>query len=158
MEGHPSLGVDTSIRDIKDMRFGMGMSTMRIKQTPRRDATRVASLLYLVLPVTALMAWLACGETLAPLAIAGMALTAMCVALVAAGPTPPDPPRTRRLPNSGRKPAPAVRCPERLSFLQRVQVSARAGQLRSAIAVCRPARSLHGLDRAGSRCLLIESP
>ena len=75
---------------------------MCIKQTPRRDATRVASLLYLVLPVTALMAWLAFGETLAPLAIAGMALTAMCVALVAAGPTPPDPPRTRRLPNSGR--------------------------------------------------------
>ena len=48
------------------------------------------------------MAWLAFGETLAPLAIAGMALTAMCVALVAAGPTPPDPPRTRRLPSSGR--------------------------------------------------------
>ena len=68
----------------------------------RGDASRVASLLYLVPPVTALMAWAAFGETLAPLAIAGMALTAVGVALVAAGPAAPDPPRTRRLPSSGR--------------------------------------------------------
>ena len=55
----------------------------------RGDASRVASLLYLVPPVTALMAWAAFGETLAPLAIAGMALTAVGVALVAAGPAAP---------------------------------------------------------------------
>ena len=50
----------------------------------RGDASRVSSLLYLVPPVTALMAWVAFGETLAPLAIGGMALTVVGVALVAA--------------------------------------------------------------------------
>ena len=54
----------------------------------RGDASRVASLLYLVPPVTALMAWAAFGETLAPFTLAGMALTAVGVALVA---TPPPP-------------------------------------------------------------------
>lgn len=52
----------------------------------RGDASRVASLLYLVPPVTALMAWAAFGETLAPLTLAGMALTAVGVALVASPP------------------------------------------------------------------------
>ena len=52
----------------------------------RGDASRVSSLLYLVPPVTAVMAWATFGEILAPLAIAGMALTAAGVALVAAGP------------------------------------------------------------------------
>ena len=68
----------------------------------RGDAARVSSLLYLVPPVTALMAWAVFRETLAPLAIAGMVLTVVGVALVAAGPATPDPPRTRRLPSSGR--------------------------------------------------------
>ena len=54
----------------------------------RGDASRVASLLYLVPPVTALMAWAAFGETLAPLTLAGMALTAVGVALVATPPAP----------------------------------------------------------------------
>ena len=54
----------------------------------RGDASRVASLLYLVPPVTALMAWAAFGETLAPLTIAGMALATVGVALVAAQPSP----------------------------------------------------------------------
>ena len=48
----------------------------------RGDASRVASLLYLVPPLTAVMAWLAFGETLAALTIAGMVLTATGVALV----------------------------------------------------------------------------
>ncbi len=52
----------------------------------RGDASRVSSLLYFVPPVTALMAWAVFGETLAPLAVAGMALTVVGVALVAAGP------------------------------------------------------------------------
>ena len=55
----------------------------------RGDASRVSSLLYLVPPVTALMAWVAFGEVLAPLALAGMALTVVGVALVAAGPASP---------------------------------------------------------------------
>lgn len=58
----------------------------------RGDASRVASLLYLVPPVTALMAWAAFGETLAPLTIAGMALATVGVALVAAPPPAPSAP------------------------------------------------------------------
>ena len=58
----------------------------------RGDASRVASLLYLVPPVTALMAWAAFGETLAPLTIAGMALATVGVALVAAPPSAPSAP------------------------------------------------------------------
>ena len=54
----------------------------------RGDASRVSSLLYLVPPVTALMAWAVFRETLAPLAIAGMALTMVGVALVASGSAP----------------------------------------------------------------------
>ena len=64
----------------------------------RGDASRVASLLYLVPPVTALMAWAAFGETLAPLALAGMALATVGVALVA---TPPAPPRSQKDPEAG---------------------------------------------------------
>ena len=52
----------------------------------RGDASRVSSLFYLVPPVTALMAWAVFREILAPLALAGMALTVVGVALVAAGP------------------------------------------------------------------------
>ena len=63
----------------------------------RGDASRVASLLYLVPPVTALMAWAAFGETLAPLTLAGMALTAVGVALVAAPPAA----RGRKDPEAG---------------------------------------------------------
>ena len=62
----------------------------------RGDASRVASLLYLVPPVTALMAWAAFGETLAPLTIAGMALATVGVALVAAPPPAPSAPPPER--------------------------------------------------------------
>ena len=49
----------------------------------RGDASRVASLLYLVPPLTAVMAWIGFGETLAPFTVVGMVLTATGVALVA---------------------------------------------------------------------------
>jgi len=48
----------------------------------RGAAQRVASLFYLVPPVTALLAYLVLGETLRPLAVLGMAVTATGVALV----------------------------------------------------------------------------
>lgn len=48
----------------------------------RGAASKVASLFYLVPPVTALMAWALFGEKLGPLALAGMAVTAAGVALV----------------------------------------------------------------------------
>ena len=67
----------------------------------RGDASRVASLLYLVPPLTAVMAWIGFGETLAPFTIAGMFLTATGVALVA-GSAAPGLPRVRRSPKSGR--------------------------------------------------------
>ena len=67
----------------------------------RGDASRVASLLYLVPPLTAVMAWVAFGETLVPLTMAGMVLTAIGVALVA-GPGAPGPAATRRSASSRR--------------------------------------------------------
>lgn len=48
----------------------------------RQAATRVVSLFYLTPPFTALMAWAMFGETLAPLAIAGMGVCVAGVALV----------------------------------------------------------------------------
>ena len=65
----------------------------------RGDASRVASLLYLVPPVTAVMAWIGFGETLAALTIGGMVLTATGVALVARS-SAPGTPRTGRSPNA----------------------------------------------------------
>lgn len=47
----------------------------------RGAAARVASLFYLVPPATALIAWLLFGESFGPLALAGMALTVVGVAL-----------------------------------------------------------------------------
>ena len=47
----------------------------------RGEAARVASVMYLVPPVTALIAWPMFGETLGPLALVGMALAAVGVAL-----------------------------------------------------------------------------
>ena len=48
----------------------------------RQAATRVVSLFYLTPPFTALMAWLLFGERLEPLALAGMAVCVVGVALV----------------------------------------------------------------------------
>ena len=42
-------GIETSFRDIRDMRFGMGMSAMRIKQTQRRDRMLMLSALSIAL-------------------------------------------------------------------------------------------------------------
>ena len=48
----------------------------------RGEAARVSSLFFLVPPVTALIAWMVFGETFGPLALAGMVLTVIGVALV----------------------------------------------------------------------------
>ena len=42
-------GIETSFRDIKDMRFAMGMSAMRIKQAQRRDRMLLLSALSIAL-------------------------------------------------------------------------------------------------------------
>ena len=42
-------GIETSFRDIKDMRFGMGLSSMRIKRVERRDRLLLLSALSIAL-------------------------------------------------------------------------------------------------------------
>jgi drug/metabolite transporter (DMT)-like permease len=54
----------------------------------RGAATAVTSLLYLVPPCTALMAWLLFAEPITALTLAGMALTAFGVSLVVRAPAP----------------------------------------------------------------------
>ena len=60
----------------------LGGSSLLYMLIQRGAATEVTSLLYLVPPCTAVMAWLLFGETLGVPAIVGMALTAIGVALV----------------------------------------------------------------------------
>lgn len=60
----------------------LGGSSLLMLLIQRGAATRVTSLLYLVPPTTALMAWLLFREPLTPAVLAGVALTALGVALV----------------------------------------------------------------------------
>ncbi len=60
----------------------LGGSSLLYLLIQRGAATQVTSLLFLVPPCTALLAWPLFGETLSPLAMAGMLLTAFGVALV----------------------------------------------------------------------------
>ena len=60
----------------------LGGSSLLYLLIQRSEATAVTSLLYLVPPCTALMAWLLFGETFTPLMTLGMALTVAGVAIV----------------------------------------------------------------------------
>jgi drug/metabolite transporter (DMT)-like permease len=60
----------------------LGGSSLLYLLIQRGEATTVTSLLYLVPPTTALMAWVLFGESLTPAMIAGVALTGIGVALV----------------------------------------------------------------------------
>ncbi len=60
----------------------LGGSSMLYLLIQRGAAARVTSLLYLVPPCTAVMAWLLFGEALTALVLAGIAVTAVGVALV----------------------------------------------------------------------------
>jgi drug/metabolite transporter (DMT)-like permease len=60
----------------------LGGSSLLYLLIQRGAATQVTSLLYLVPPTTALMAWCLFGEVLTPLMVLGMAVTAIGVALV----------------------------------------------------------------------------
>ncbi len=64
--------------------FGLtlGGSSLLFMLVQRGAATRVTSLLYLVPPCTALQAWWLFGESLSTLVLAGLAITALGVALV----------------------------------------------------------------------------
>ena len=63
----------------------LGGSSLLYMLIQRGAATEVTSLLYLVPPCTALMAWALFGESLGPLVLAGLALSATGVALVVRG-------------------------------------------------------------------------
>jgi hypothetical protein len=63
----------------------LGGSSLLYLLIQRGAATTVTSLMYLVPPTTALMAWALFGEPITPLIVAGMALTAVGVSLVVRG-------------------------------------------------------------------------
>ena len=65
----------------------LGGSSLLYLLIQRGEATAVTSLLYLVPPCTALMAWALFGESLTLLMMAGVALTVIGVALVVRRPT-----------------------------------------------------------------------
>jgi len=60
----------------------LGGSSLLYMMVQRGAATRVTSLMYLVPPCTALLAWLLFDELLTPLVLAGLVLTALGVGLV----------------------------------------------------------------------------
>ena len=62
--------------------LSLGGSSLLVLLIQRGAATRVTSLMYLVPPCTALMAWLLFREALGPAVFAGIGLTALGVALV----------------------------------------------------------------------------
>ena len=66
----------------------LGGSSLLYLLIQKGAATTVTSLMYLVPPTTALMAWVLFGEPITALIVAGMALTAVGVALVVRSPRP----------------------------------------------------------------------
>ena len=71
--------------------LSLGANSLLVLLIQRGAATRVTSLMYLVPPCTAVLAWLLFGESLPPLVLAGMALSAAGVALVVRAPVPAPP-------------------------------------------------------------------
>jgi len=69
----------------------LGGSSLLYMMVQRGAATRVSSLMYLVPPCTALLAWLLFDELLTPLVLAGLSLTALGVGLVVREPLRQDP-------------------------------------------------------------------
>jgi drug/metabolite transporter (DMT)-like permease len=69
----------------------LGGSSLLYLLIQRGAATAVTSLLYLVPPCTAVMAWMLFDEPITALAVAGIALTAVGVSLVVRAPATPRP-------------------------------------------------------------------
>lgn len=65
----------------------LGGSSLLYLLIQKGAATRVTSLMYLVPPTTALLAWMLFGEPITPLTVIGMALTALGVSVVVRGGT-----------------------------------------------------------------------
>ena len=70
----------------------LGGSSLLYLLIQRGAATSVASLMYLVPPCAALMAWVLFDEPLTAAVLAGLALTALGVAIVMRSPVPAEPP------------------------------------------------------------------
>jgi drug/metabolite transporter (DMT)-like permease len=68
----------------------LGASSLLYMMVQRGAATRVASLMYLVPPCTALLGWLLFDELLTPLVLAGLALATLGVGLVVRAPLKPQ--------------------------------------------------------------------
>jgi drug/metabolite transporter (DMT)-like permease len=68
--------------------LSLGANSLLVLLIQRGAATRVTSLLYLVPPTTAVLAWLLFGEALTPLVLLGMAITAAGVWMVVREPVP----------------------------------------------------------------------
>jgi drug/metabolite transporter (DMT)-like permease len=66
--------------------LSLGANSLLVLLIQRGAATRVTSMMHMVTPCTALLAWLLFGESLPPLVLAGMALSAVGVALVVRAP------------------------------------------------------------------------
>ena len=66
----------------------LGGSSLLYMMVQRGAATRVTSLMYLVPPCTAVLAWVLFGEKLTPWVLLGLALTALGVGLVVREPLP----------------------------------------------------------------------
>jgi drug/metabolite transporter (DMT)-like permease len=68
--------------------LSLGGSSLLYMLIQRGTATAVTSLLYLVPPCTAVMAWVLFGEAITVFTIAGIVLTAVGVSLVVRSPSP----------------------------------------------------------------------
>ena len=86
----------------------LGGSSLLVMLIQRGAATQVTSLMYLVPPCTAFLAWILFGEALTPVVLAGMALTAVGVWLVVRD-TSPVHPVSQRSPAPAPAPRPARR-------------------------------------------------
>jgi drug/metabolite transporter (DMT)-like permease len=73
----------------------LGGSSLLYLLIQRGAATRVTSLMYLVPPCTAVLAWWLFDEALGPVVLAGIALTAVGVALVVRQPLPTSSPTSK---------------------------------------------------------------
>lgn len=73
----------------------LGGSSLLVLLIQRGAATRVTSLMYLVPPCTAVLAWVLFGEVLTPTVLLGMAITALGVWLVVRDPGASSEPRVR---------------------------------------------------------------
>jgi drug/metabolite transporter (DMT)-like permease len=79
MQWHPELAIAMAWSVLA---LTLGGSSLLYLLIQRGAATQVTSLLYLVPPCTAAMAWLLFGEAFTPLMLLGMSLTVVGVALV----------------------------------------------------------------------------